>query len=182
MRWRGHIVVRDRRRHLVVRDWRGHIVLFNGVLSSGQIDAHPGRGETRSDPSRDPGNAGSGSGDVSMRVHAGNRRIVRLPGDRVLKSVAGCIANVCSCGCRLSDFERSTGGVERHDRLSLRRAASATDEEQQSDLRPENPRRDYRAPLDEMSQESASRRRRVRIADSATSRFGGRASPARSSS
>jgi hypothetical protein len=58
----------------------------------------------------------------------------------------------------LSDFERPTGGVERHDYLSLRYAARAAAQKKQGKQRQEILRRDCRAPLDEMSQESASRR------------------------
>ena len=59
----------------------------------------------------------------------------------------------------LSDFERSTGGVERHDYLSLGCAAGAAAKEKKGKQQPEKRRRNCRAPFEEMWQESASRRK-----------------------
>ena len=84
---------------------------------------------------------------------------VRQPDDGIPNSVAGCIAHQRSSRRRLSDFERSTGGVERDDYLSLGRAASAAAKERNGEQQPEKARRECRAPLDEMSQERASRRK-----------------------
>lgn len=159
MNWRGNIGSCDRRRNIGSCDRRSNIVVRDGRLASGRIDAHPHRGETRSDPSRDAGNPGFRSGDLSVRVYPGNRGIVRHPDDGVPNGVAGPIADHRSGARCLSDFERSTGGVERHDYLSLGCAAGAAAKEKKGKQQPEKRRRNCRAPFEEMWQESASRRK-----------------------
>ena len=138
MHWRSNL----RHRCSTLVHWRGNIVVRAGNLPSRRKDAHPSQRETRSDPGRDARDAGRLGRDLSVRVYAGDRRIVGQPDHGIVDKIAGSIPNLRPRRRCLSHFERSSRGIERDDYLSLGGAASAAAEDRQGKQRPEKPRRD----------------------------------------